>query len=348
MTNPQSNSAPDSAIEQPAADMNEAFLARACKAASEPLRLKILRTLRAESFGVLELCHILDLAQPKLSHHLKVLANAGLVATRREGNSIFYRRPLLASQNPLGDFAGALFGSIDRLPIEPELTKRMEKIRQERARSSLEFFTKNADKFKENQALITENSQYVANIRELVKFTQLPNSATAIEIGPGEGDYLVELAIQFNRVVALDNSASMLAIAKHKAQQAHLDNIDFLHGEPLDAVKRKVAADLIVCNMVLHHIASPAAVFQNVRQLLNQGGYLLVAELCPHDQAWVKDSCGDIWLGFEPEELQHWAHAAALDLCQSLFLSLRNGFQVQLHLFQKPLGGNNTSSLKNE
>jgi len=320
--------------------MNEAFLARACKAASDSLRIKILRVLRAESFGVLELCHILDLAQPKLSHHLKVLSNAGLVASRREGNSIFYRRPLLATESPLAGFNQALFSSIDQLPLESKLVERLNIIREERAQSSLEFFAKNAEKFKEHQALVTENLQYVANIRDLVKLTHLPNSATAIEIGPGEGDYLIELAIQFDQVIALDNSASMLAIAQQKAHNAHLNNVEFIHGEPLDAVARNSKGDLLVCNMVLHHIASPAEFFQHCSQLLKEDGYMLVAELCPHDQTWVKDSCGDIWLGFEPEELQHWALVTDLAPRQNLFLGLRNGFQVQLHLFQKQLNSN--------
>lgn len=315
-------------------DLSEELLARACKAAADPLRLKVLRVLRAESFGVLELCHVLDLAQPKISHHLKVLANAGLVATRREGNSIFYRRPLLATEGPLSSFIQSLFHSIDRLPLERKLLLQIEKIKAERSRSSLDFFTKNADKFREKQALITENSQYVANMRELVKLTALPQSATAIEIGPGEGDYLMELAQQFDRVIAIDNSNNMLALAQGQATEAKLENIRFLLGEPGEAVNQGCKGDLLVCNMVLHHIPSPASVFQHAAKLLNRGGYMIVAELCHHDQEWVKDSCGDIWLGFEPEELQHWSEAASLELCQSLFLGLRNGFQVQLHLFK--------------
>ncbi|MCF7982077.1 MAG: metalloregulator ArsR/SmtB family transcription factor [Pseudomonadales bacterium] len=337
MTNTLTASATDNVTDAVAMPMSESFLARACKAAADPLRLKILRVLRAESFGVLELCHILDLAQPKLSHHLKVLSNAGLVATRREGNSIFYRRPLLATQSPLALFNQALFRSIDQLPLEMKVVEHLNQIREERARSSLEFFAKNATKFKEHQALVAENTQYAANIRELIKLTLLPPNATAIEIGPGEGDFLAELATQFDQVIAIDNSTSMLEIAQQKAAQAGHPNIKFIHGEPLDAVTRNIKGDLLVCNMVLHHIASPAATFQHGYQLLLDGGYMLLAELCPHDQSWVKDSCGDIWLGFEPEELRHWAEAASLELRQSLFLGLRNGFQVQLHLFQKRL-----------
>ncbi|MAB98807.1 MAG: ArsR family transcriptional regulator, partial [Pseudomonadaceae bacterium] len=77
-------------------------LAALCKAGGDPLRLNVLRALSNDSFGVLELAQIFDIGQSGMSHHLKVLAQAGLVATRREGNAIFYRRALSAATTGLG------------------------------------------------------------------------------------------------------------------------------------------------------------------------------------------------------------------------------------------------------
>lgn len=310
-------------------------LAQACKAASDPLRLQILRVLKAESFGVLELCQILDLAQSKLSHHLKVLASAKLVATRREGNSIFYRRPLLDLDATLTDFIQALFVALDEAPLHADVAARISHTKAERSRLSLDFFAKNAGKFLKMQELITENSQYVVNARELIELSGLPTSATAIEIGPGEGHYLTELSQRFSQVYAIDNSAEMLAVARQQAASQQLQNIEFIHGEPADAVAQQLSADIVICHMVLHHIPSPALIFEHSAALLKEGGYMLVAELCHHDQDWVKESCGDLWLGFEPEELKHWARNAGMAPVQDLFLGLRNGFQIQLHLFKK-------------
>jgi ubiquinone/menaquinone biosynthesis C-methylase UbiE len=310
-------------------------LALACKAAADPLRLQILRTLKAESFGVLELCQILDLAQSKLSHHLKVLATAKLVATRRDGNSIFYRRPLLDLDAPLTDFTQALFKTLDGEALGSDIISRINQIKADRSGLSLDFFAKNAAKFRETQELITENSEYVVQARELIKLTGLPNSAKAIEIGPGEGHYLPELAQRFAEVHAIDNSAAMLTLAKQHTAEQKLNNVQFIHGETNDAIAQHLTADFIACHMVLHHIPSPQIIFDQSARLLNANGYMLVAELCHHDQGWVKDSCGDLWLGFEPEELKHWAQAAGLMPIQDLFLGLRNGFQIQLHLFKK-------------
>lgn len=314
---------------------NRHNLALACKAASEPLRLQILRVLKAESFGVLELCQILNLAQSKLSHHLKVLANANLVATRREGNSIFYRRPLLDPDAPLSDFIQALFASLDNETLDEQLTTRIIEIKAERSLLSLEFFSKNAGKFREMQELITEKSQYVRNATDLVKLTGLPDNASAIEIGPGEGHYLPLLAERFSQVHAIDNSPAMLAQAQQLAADKQLTNVNFILGEASAAIQQQITAELVVCLMVLHHVPSPQVIFEQTSQLLNSEGFMLIAELCHHDQTWVKDSCGDLWMGFEPEELKHWAQTAGLTPVQDLFLGLRNGFQIQLHLFKK-------------
>ena len=104
-------------------DSLAADLASLCKDSADPLRLQVLRVLREDSFGVSELCSIFDIRQPALSHHLKVLAGASLVATRREGNSIFYRRAQLGQRPELESLQAQLFAAVDQieLPVETEL-----------------------------------------------------------------------------------------------------------------------------------------------------------------------------------------------------------------------------------
>ncbi|MEC8820485.1 MAG: ArsR family transcriptional regulator, partial [Pseudomonadota bacterium] len=88
-------------------------------------------------------------------------------------------------------------------------------------------------------------------------------------------------------------------------------------------------------NMVLHHLPSPAASLETAGQLLNANGRLLLIDLCPHHQDWARATCGDLWLGFEPQDLDNWTANAKLRRGQSAFLGLRNGFQLQLRLFNK-------------
>jgi ArsR family transcriptional regulator len=96
-----------------------------------------------------------------------------------------------------------------------------------------------------------------------------------------------------------------------------------------------VPIDAVVMNMVLHHVPAPAEIFKDTSNLLNTGGILVVCDLSHHNQDWTKQNCGDLWLGFESQELVSWAERAHLLLDESVFVGLRNGFQIQLHRFVK-------------
>ena len=158
----------------------------------------------------------------------------------------------------------------------------------------------------------------------------------ALEVGPGEGEFLAVLAQQFNHVIALDNAANMLDKARAYASENQLRNIEFIHGDTRSLPGHKVLADCILVNMVLHHTPSPADIFQDLSNALAPGGALLICDLCRHEQAWAREACGDLWQGFEPQDFSRWAQAATLDEGQSVYFALRNGFQIQLRQFFKP------------
>lgn len=114
-------------------------LAALCKAGGDPLRLNVLRALANDSFGVLELAQIFDIGQSGMSHHLKVLAQADLVATRREGNAIFYRRALPDSQRLGGRLHSALLEEADDLALPVDVQARIALVQQRRAATSQDF-----------------------------------------------------------------------------------------------------------------------------------------------------------------------------------------------------------------
>ncbi len=308
-------------------------LAATLKAAGDPLRLEILRLLARDSFGVMELSRIFATKQSGMSHHLKVLANAGLVATRREGNSIFYRRALPGTDAPFSNLFQQLFLTLDQQPLATEFHQRLAEIQQERAAASQAFFTDNATKFRAQQDLIASHSVYAEAVNEMLGNSALSADATVLEVGPGEGEFLPVLSRRFARVIALDNSASMLDKARATVAQAQLKNVQFMHGETGDAVAQQLQVECVVINMVLHHVPSPAHIFDDISQLLTSNGCLLVADLCHHDQQWAREACGDVWLGFEPDDFSGWAKLAGLKEGQSQYIALRNGFQIQVRQF---------------
>ncbi|MBD3649392.1 MAG: metalloregulator ArsR/SmtB family transcription factor [Pseudomonadales bacterium] len=323
-------------IAAPDQSVDHAKLLGLCKASADALRLDILRVLSVESFGVMELCRIFDTAQPGMSHHLKVLSSAGLVQARREGNSIFYRRAIISADDPLSHFIEHLYDSIDRIPLDNAIEKQVQAVHRERARSSREFFEKNAARFKENQDLIAEFDHYAGCVNDLISNEQVPATSRVIEIGPGNSDLILMLADHFDEILAIDNSPEMLNQAREKVNSANVDNVTFLQGELDDLAAEGTHADMITLNMVLHHIASPIKIFEGAHRVLNRDGRLLIIDLCPHNQDWARDICGDLWLGFEPADLDNWADEVGLVKGQSVFLGLKNGFQVQVRLFHQP------------
>tara|TARA_R110001592_G_scaffold7126_7_gene40219 strand:- start:19944 stop:20993 length:1050 start_codon:yes stop_codon:yes gene_type:complete len=319
------------------------LFSQALKACADPLRVQILKALNNDTFGVLELTQIFETKQSGMSHHLKVLSQSGLVEAQREGNAIFYRRPLNLDEAFDREAISQILFLIDRFELSDDILSRISEIQNQRACQSQVFFARNADRFQAQQELIAEHSQYAEASFELLcqSFeTEVPLKNTVMEIGPGEGLFLPLLSRKFSSVIALDNSEDMLKKAKIHAFKNQLNNIDFFLGDTQyyrQAIDNKDAlkVDAVVMNMVLHHVPTPSKVFNDISHFLNTKGVLIVCELSHHHQEWTKDNCGDIWLGFETEELSKWASNAGFKSDKTAFIGLRNGFQIQLRKFIK-------------
>ena len=311
-------------------------LAALCKAGGDPLRLNVLRALSNDSFGVLELAQIFAIGQSGMSHHLKVLAQADLVATRREGNAIFYRRALPNTEHTGGKLHAAMLEEADNLRLPDDVQTRIGLVHRQRANASQDFFARTAEKFRAQQDLIAGLPQYRDSLLSLLDKLSFPADATAIEVGPGDGGFLPDLARRFRHVTGLDNSPEMLDLARKICAQKSLVNVELKLADAL--TNANTSGNCVVLNMVLHHFAAPAEALKQLANLLQPGGSLLVTELCSHDQSWAKEACGDLWLGFEQEDLARWAIAAGLVPGESLYIGLRNGFQIQVRHFQRPAG----------
>ena len=294
------------------------------KATADPLRASTLRVLKDESYGVLELCRILETAQPALSHHLKVLHGAGLVVRRREGNTIFYRRAPAGSH-----LHAALLHAIDEVPVPPRQTEQVEAVHAERRRCSEAFFAEHAEAFASHQARICESRVYAQSVLDLVTRLGLGDGA-ALEIGPGDGELLERLATRFLDVVGIDSARSMLD--RCAGRLTPRQNVRLVHRDLADLPARP-KFQLVVAAMVAHHQPSPQRFFRQAASVLRRDGVLVVVELCRHDHEWARAACGDLWLGFEPAELAEWAGNAGLEVGESQFLAQRNGFRIQIHSY---------------
>lgn len=325
-------------VSEPTIDVHDdqiQALATCLKAAGDTLRLHVLAILASDSFGVLELCQVFDTKQSGMSHHLKVLSRAELVCTRREGNTIFYRRSDTQVSAELDSLRNAIYASAEALPLTAQLENNLSKIYALRAAASKNFFHTHSTQFKQQQDLIASFDVYGPEVAKLLSVSAKSTHLRALEIGPGIGEFLPELSHRYAHVVALDTSEKMLDQGRKHCESFNLSNIEFVCGDTSVCHSRIEEFDCAVINMVLHHTPSPKQIFQDAAAALREEGVLLVCDLGAHNQDWVRQACGDQWLGFSSDDLKNWADKAKLTSKSSRFFALRNGFQIQIHQFIK-------------
>ena len=310
---------------------DEGVLASLLKAAGDDLRLQVLRILAQDSYGVSELCEILSIRQSALSHHLKILIDAGLLKRKKEGTAAFYRRAV--PEGALATLHKEILLRVDEAEPAAMLLEGVARVQKQRDSNSLAFFKGNLDRFREQQELIAPWQDYSEVTLQLLDRNRAERLSRIIEVGVGEGWLLPALHDRAESVLALDLSDAMLARAK--AFAGHLPQIEFVQGSTAQIIAMKQKAEAVIANMVLHHTFDPKQVLQEASQLLTTNGRLIVSELCAHDQGWAREHCGDLWLGFAPEQLQTWAEEAGLNVGANVFIAQRNGFQIQIHQFEK-------------
>lgn len=166
-----------------------------------------------------------------MSHHLKVLAQAGLVATRREGNAIFYRRALPDNNCPSGVLHTALLDTLETVQLSAEIQQRIATVHAQRRAASEDFFTRQAGSFSKTPRLDCRTTPIP---RQLAGFFRrhfaIPHSAHVLEVGPGEGRLLPDLAARFAQVTAIDSSAAMLERARQHSIEQGCHNLQFIFG----------------------------------------------------------------------------------------------------------------------
>lgn len=297
------------------------------KAISDHTRLTVLQVLGTGAYGVMELSDLLDVKQSGMSHHLKILAKAGWVESRREGNTIFYRRSL-------GDALSVqqqVFKELDANPLPEPVRIQQQRIREERLSAARQFFVEHTEEFELHQERIVLFDNYGPEALQLLDSLNRPASSSVLEVGPGKGEFLKALSERFDAVTGIDISPVMLEQAGE--QVASASNVTLMEGSTESLLASDQRFDIIIYNMVLHHVPMPESEIAQCAKLLSPNGLLIVTDLCHHDQEWAREQCGDQWLGFEPEELHQWANRHGFEREQTRFLALRNGFQVQTQVY---------------
>lgn len=272
-------------------------LSQAFRALGDSTRLRILRLLDEAPLNVSELVSLVGVAQSSVSHHLARLKSLELIKEERQAGFTYYSLNIERS-----DPRWALV----------TLARGADDAHGDRARLA-ELLLRREDRHSLNERLLEPGQSWMLWATALS--TLLPRLDVA-DFGCGTGVLTVELARWARRVVAIDRSASALAQASTRAEREGLGNIDFLEADLHRLGLEAGSQDLVVVSQSLHHVSEPADVLAEAARILKPSGRLLILELLPHEERWVKDRLGHLHLGFAPDELASLASSAGFQHVQ--------------------------------
>jgi len=269
---------------------------------ADATRCRLLLALERQELTVGELATALQLPQSTVSRHLKILADQHWIASRAEGASRWYRRnPTLdADMRALWDIVRVALGST---PASLQDAARIDAVISARRAGTQAFF---ATASAEWDAM--RNDMFGARADLSAALALLDESLIVGDLGCGTGALAAALAPHVAHVHAIDASPAMLSAASSRL--AACRNVTLSEGT-LEALPLGDASlDAAVLMLVLHHVADPLRALRDVRRVLRPNGRLLIADMRPHAQERYREQMGHVWLGFDPQELTAWLHAA--------------------------------------
>lgn len=273
------------------------------KALADPSRLRLLAILLDGEFTVQELTTILGAGQSKVSWHLKILTEAGILSVKKQGTWSYYRAggssPFFAAIRP------AVQQGIALLPERQTDLAAVAQVLEARRRRSQEFFDRHARQWDELAKALLPVPEYLPRLLGLV-----PNGGTVVEIGVGTGGLLATLATKAERVIGVDHSPAMLEEARQRLSESGVAGVELRLGEMTHLPLPDASAGCVLLNMVLHHAADPTQVLTEIGRVLAPGGILLLADLARHERETAREQLADQWLGFDEAELHGWLVAA--------------------------------------
>jgi len=282
-------------------------LLAALRAVAEPTRLRVLALLRQGELTVSELVRVLGQSQPRVSRHLKLLTDSGLLERFREGTWIFHR---IAH-----DGAGAhlIQRLVDLLPADDEVLamdrERLRAVKEERARAAADYFRYNAERWDRLRSLHVDDAEVE---RALVSLLPEASVGDLLDIGTGTGRMLALFSPRARRAEGIDLSHEMLTVARINLEKAGLANCTVRHGDLHQLPYPGPAFDAITIHHVLHFIADPAHAVAEAARVMRPGARLIIADFAPHDLEYLRTEHAHRRLGFADEEVRDWCEDAGL------------------------------------
>jgi ArsR family transcriptional regulator len=277
----------------------------ALRAAGEPTRLRVLSLLAGEELSVMELSRILDQSQPRVSRHLKLMTDAGLIERFPDGARVFYR---LTSEAPARRLIDTVLDVLDTGAGETD-DRRLEEVRRDREVAAGAYFERIAPQWDRIRSLYVCETAVEAAIQKAAGDGPFER---VVDLGTGSGRMLTLLGKKAKMSLGLDLSHNMLNIARANVTKAGLDKVELRHGDIFATRLPEQSADLVLVHQVLHYLADPAVAVAEAARLVMPGGRLLIVDFAPHTLEHLREEHQHRRLGFSDEEMRRWLGDAGL------------------------------------
>ena len=284
-------------------------LAALFQALADPTRLRILALLRVMELSVGELAQLLGQSQPRVSRHVRILSDSGLVGRRKEGSWVYLQ---LAEPNRTeGLFKLSKGIDFDAEQLFAADAARLDVIRQDRAEAARRYFEAHAATWDSIRSLHIADAEIERAITSLL--TDRPIGAL-LDIGTGTGRMLELFAPKAKSAIGIDRSSEMLRLARVKLEEAGISGASLRQGDMYALPLGDRSSDSIILHQVLHYAQQPGAAIAEAARVLAPGGRLLVIDFAQHDRAELKEQDAHLRLGFADDAMRGWFSAAGLDL----------------------------------
>jgi ArsR family transcriptional regulator len=285
------------------AELDMTSTLKSLRALADPTRLRIVALVAREELSVNELQEIMRLGQSRISTHLGSLQEAGLVQPRREGKRTFYRLAPPSGHPARAMVELAVRGAKELEDYAADQTNLNRVIQRRRAQQEV-YFNQIAGRF---DRVYGPGRSWQAFGQLLLRI--LPPLVVA-DLGSGEGLLSELLARRCRKVIAVDNSAKIVAFGARKAKRSGLQNLEFRLGDLQDPPIEPASVDVVILSQALHHAEDPPRALRSAFRILKPGGQVLVLDLQQHQFVKARELYGDRWLGFAESDLHQWLEQA--------------------------------------
>ena len=302
------------------------------RAAGEGTRLRLLHLLSRGEFNVSELTKILGQSQPRVSRHLKLMTEAGLLERFKEGSWVLFRT------RQSGKGAKIAAAIVKLIPLSDASVRRdlvrVQEILRARRELAESYFGANAKNWDEIRSLHVSEARVEEALVQLVGKKKV---SSYLDLGTGTGAILELLAPLCTRATGIDASHEMLSIARSRLEDSGLKNAEVRHGDLFSLPFDGESVDLITIHQVLHFLSDPGGALEEAARVLKSGGRMVIVDFAPHDLEFLREEQAHRRLGIAEEDVVRWCLRAGLAVREHVSLAAPDskGLTVSLWLCDK-------------